>query len=129
MTGIYKESLGKVYHSRWRYNDFYVSGNKKLPSENELVKIHFQKGAFLRAITKEQLQHIIKDNNIKSGGDIYSLFKDIFNDMLQELLEAERLQHLVMKKIKKGLLLLITSAMDIRQKMKSQFGQLTLHIT
>ena len=41
------------------------------------------------AIAKEQLQQIIADNDIKSVGDIYSLFKDSFKDMLQELLEAE----------------------------------------
>lgn len=41
------------------------------------------------AIAKEQLRQIIADNNITSVGDIYSLFKDSFKDMLQELLEAE----------------------------------------
>ena len=41
------------------------------------------------AIAKDQLRQIIADNNITSVGDIYSLFKDSFKDMLQELLEAE----------------------------------------
>lgn len=35
------------------------------------------------AIAKEQLRQIIADN------DIYTLFRDSFKDMLQELLEAE----------------------------------------
>ena len=41
------------------------------------------------AIAKEQLRQIISENDISSVGDIYSLFKESFKDMLQELLEAE----------------------------------------
>ena len=41
------------------------------------------------AIAKNQLKQIISDNNITSISDIYSLFKESFKDMLQELLEAE----------------------------------------
>lgn len=41
------------------------------------------------AIAKEQLQQIIAQNDINSMGDIYTLFKDSFKDMLQERLEAE----------------------------------------
>lgn len=41
------------------------------------------------AIAKEQLKQIIAENNITSVGDIYSLLKDSFKDLLQELLEAE----------------------------------------
>lgn len=41
------------------------------------------------AIAKEQLRQIISENDVKSVGDIYSLFKESFKDMLQELLEAE----------------------------------------
>lgn len=41
------------------------------------------------AIAKEQLRQIISENDIQSVGDIYSLFKESFKDMLQELLEAE----------------------------------------
>lgn len=41
------------------------------------------------AIAKEQLKQIIAENNITSVGDIYSLLKDSFKDILQELLEAE----------------------------------------
>lgn len=32
---------------------------------------------------------IIKENEIKSVNDIYTLLKDSFKDMLQEMLEAE----------------------------------------
>ena len=41
------------------------------------------------AIAKEQLRQIIAENDINSVEDIYTLFKDSFKDMLQELLEAE----------------------------------------
>ena len=39
------------------------------------------------AIAKEQLRQIISENDVKSVGDIYTLFKESFKDMLQELLE------------------------------------------
>lgn len=41
------------------------------------------------AIAKEQLKQIIADHDISSVGDIYTLFKESFKDMLEELLEAE----------------------------------------
>lgn len=41
------------------------------------------------AIAKEQLRQIIKENDLKSAGDVYTLLKDSFKDLLQELLEAE----------------------------------------
>lgn len=41
------------------------------------------------AIQKELLRQIIKENDLKSAGDVYSLLKDSFQDLLQELLEAE----------------------------------------
>lgn len=41
------------------------------------------------AIAKEQLRQIISENDINSVSDIYTLFKDSFKEMLQELLEAE----------------------------------------
>ena len=41
------------------------------------------------AIAKEQLRQIIRENDLKSAGDVYALLKDSFKDLLQELLEAE----------------------------------------
>lgn len=40
-------------------------------------------------IQKELLRQIIKENDLKSTGDVYTLLKDSFKDLLQELLEAE----------------------------------------
>ena len=36
-----------------------------------------------------QLRQIIKENDLKSAGDVYALLKDSFKELLQELLEAE----------------------------------------
>ena len=41
------------------------------------------------AIAKEQIRQIISENNITSIADVYSLLKDSFKDILQELMEAE----------------------------------------
>ena len=81
------------------------------------------------AIAKEQLQQIIADNDIKSVGDIYSLFKDSFKDMLQELMEAELNASLGYEKNKKE----DTDSDNKRngyspKTVKSKFGQLTLDI-
>ena len=41
------------------------------------------------AVAKEQIRQIISQNDIFSVTDVYSLLKDSFKDILQELLEAE----------------------------------------
>ena len=41
------------------------------------------------AVAKEQIRHIISENNINSVADIYTLLKDSCKDILQELMEAE----------------------------------------
>lgn len=41
------------------------------------------------AIAKDQLRQIITENNITNVQDIYSLLKDSFKDIIQEMLEAE----------------------------------------
>ena len=38
---------------------------------------------------KEQIRQIISENNIRSVSDVYTLLKDSFKDILQELMEAE----------------------------------------
>lgn len=53
------------------------------------MNILIRKEPFIMAIAKEQLRQIISENGISSISDIYSLFRDSFKDMLQELLEAE----------------------------------------
>ncbi len=41
------------------------------------------------AVAKEQIRQIISENNISSVADVYTLLKDSFKDILQELMEAE----------------------------------------
>ena len=41
------------------------------------------------AVAKEQIRQIISQNNISSVTDVYSLLKESFKDILQELMEAE----------------------------------------
>ena len=41
------------------------------------------------AVAKEQIRQIISENNINSIADIYTLLKDSFKDIPQELMEAE----------------------------------------
>jgi putative transposase len=38
---------------------------------------------------KKQLQEFIKENNIKTAGDIQNALKEMFKETLQEMLEAE----------------------------------------
>ena len=41
------------------------------------------------ALAKEQIRQIISQNDISSVADVYSLMKESFKDILQELMEAE----------------------------------------
>ena len=41
------------------------------------------------AVAKEQIRQIISENNLSSVADVYSLLKESFKDILQELMEAE----------------------------------------
>ena len=41
------------------------------------------------ALAKEQIRQIISQNDIFSVTDVYSLLKDSFKDILQELMEEE----------------------------------------
>lgn len=52
--------------------------------------------------TKQQIRQIIADNNLNSVADVYSLLKDSFKDILQELMEAELDASLGYEKNQKG---------------------------
>ena len=54
------------------------------------------------AVAKDQIRQIITENNITSVADVYSLLKDSFKDILQELLEAEMDATLGYEKNSKG---------------------------
>ena len=68
------------------------------------------------ALAKEQIRQIINQNDITSVTDVYSVLKESFKDILQELMEAELDATLGYEKIKKVMWLLTTNGMGIPQK-------------
>lgn len=53
-------------------------------------------------VTKEQIRQIISENNLNSVTDVYTLLRDSFKDILQELMEAELDASLGYEKSHKG---------------------------
>ena len=53
-------------------------------------------------VAKEQIRQIISENNITSVADVYSLLRDSFKDILQELMETEMDATLGYEKNQKG---------------------------
>ena len=54
------------------------------------------------AVAKEQIRQIISQNNISSVADVYSLLKESFKDILQELMETILLYSWTASTIKSG---------------------------
>ena len=63
-------------------------------------------------IAKEQIRQIISENNITSVADVYSLLRDSFKDILQELMEAEMDATLGYEKNQKGDLQSVTGSLS-----------------
>ena len=81
------------------------------------------------AIAKEQLRQIISENDINSVSDIYSLFRDSFKDMLQELLEAEMEASIGYPKNQKDEVPTTNKRNGYSPKtVKSQYGEIPLEI-
>ena len=80
-------------------------------------------------VAKEQIRQIIADNNISSVADVYTLLRDGFKDILQELMEAELDATLGYEKNQKG-------DMDSAnkrnghspKKLKSQYGEFQIDV-
>ena len=80
-------------------------------------------------VAKEQIRQIIADNNLNSAADVYTLLRDIFKDILQELMEAELDASLGYPKNHKG---------DVRtsnkrnghstKTLKSQYGEFQIDV-
>lgn len=70
------------------------------------------------AVAKEQIRQIISENNINSVADIYTLLKDSFKDILQELMEAELDATLGYEKNHKEIYRQTIKEMVILQKLK-----------
>ena len=81
------------------------------------------------SIAKEQIRQIIADNNLSSVADVYTLLRDGFKDILQELMEAELDATLGYEKNQKG-------DMDSSnkrngyspKKLKSQYGEFQVDV-
>lgn len=67
-------------------------------------------------IAKEQLRQIISQNDINSVADVYSLLKESFKDILQELMEAELDATLGYEKNKRRIQTRIINEMGIPQR-------------
>lgn len=81
------------------------------------------------AIAKEQLKQIIAENDIKNPAGIYTLLKDSFKDILQELLEAELDASLGYEKNNKGEADTDNKRNGYSPKtVKTQYGEMQLNI-
>ena len=80
-------------------------------------------------IAKEQIRQIISENNITSVADVYSLLRDSFKDILQELMEAEMDATLGYEKNQKGNLQSDNKRNGHSTKtLKSQYGEFQIDI-
>ena len=68
---------------------------------------------------KEQIRQIITENGISSVADVYTLPKDSFKDILQELMEAELDAALGYQKNQKGG---IHHKCELKQKMPKKYA-------
>lgn len=81
------------------------------------------------AIAKEQIRQLISQNDITSVADVYSLLKEGFKNILQELREAELDASLGYEKHKKGDLDTDNKRNGHSTKtVKSQYGEFNLNI-
>ncbi len=81
------------------------------------------------AVAKEQIRQIISENNISSVADVYTLLKDSFKDILQELMEAELDATLGYEKNHKGSLQTDNKRNGHSIKnLKSQYGEFQIDV-
>ena len=81
------------------------------------------------AVTKEQIRQIISENNISTVADVYSLLKESFKDILQELMEAELDASLGYQKNQKGDLVTSNKRNGHSSKtLKSQYGEFQVDV-
>ena len=81
------------------------------------------------AVAKQQIRQIISANNISSVADVYTLLKDSFKDILQELMEAELDATLGYEKNHKGDLQTDNKRNGHSTKnLKSQYGEFQIDV-
>ena len=80
-------------------------------------------------VAKEQIRQIISENNITSVADVYSLLRDSFKDILQELMEAEMDATLGYEKNQKGALQSDNKRNGHSTKtLKNQYGEFQIDV-
>lgn len=80
-------------------------------------------------VAKEQIRQIIADNNLSSVADVYSLLRDSFKDILQELMEAELDASLGYEKNQKGDTVSSNKRNGHSPKtLKSQYGEFQIDV-
>ena len=80
-------------------------------------------------VAKEQIRQIIADNNLSSVADVYSLLRDSFKDILQELMEAELDASLGYEKNQKGDTISSNKRNGHSPKtLKSQYGEFQIDV-
>ena len=79
--------------------------------------------------TKQQIRQIIADNNLNSVADVYSLLRESFKDILQELMEAELDATLGYEKNQKGEVQTSNKRNGHSPKtLKSQYGEFQIDV-
>ena len=79
--------------------------------------------------TKQQIRQIIADNNLNSVADVYSLLRESFKDILQELMEAELDASLGYEKNQKGGVQTSNKRNGHSPKtLKSQYGEFQIDV-
>jgi len=80
-------------------------------------------------VAKEQIRQIIADNNLTSVADVYTLLRDSFKDILQELMEAELDASLGYEKNHKGDICTPNKRNGhSKKKLKSQYGEFQIDV-
>ncbi len=81
------------------------------------------------AVAKGQIRQIISSNNLNNVADVYSLLKESFKDILQELMEAELDASLGYEKNQKGDLITDNKRNGHSPKtLESQYGQFQVDV-
>jgi len=77
----------------------------------------YQEGAFFMAITKEQLRQIIKENDINSVGDVYSLLRKAFKICYRNFWRQKWMRPSVIQKTRRKIMKQIISEMGILRRL------------
>lgn len=84
---------------------------------------------FMSTLTKEQVKALVRGNNFQSVSDVTTYLKDIFKDMIQELLEAEMETNLGYAKEERNAKNTDNSRNGYTPKtLKSEFGEVEVQV-